>query len=699
MHTHNDAMGSQDGSGDGNGAGLGDWGADLKEKGPAPPHVAPWGHHKRGSDSGSELSLPGRLGKSLPADPQVSDVNSVSLMAVDSGLEPLGGLAAAISGGNDSPSDSPSAHLFDNILSSLTFSRGKDAAAEREFHSLFKLIPADEKLLGAFPCSLNRGPLYEGTVYLTHSHLCFNSSMLDWVAQIQMDMRDIVGVSRQKDELCVTTSLGETRFAQFERLDEAYNLLRGQVDSHGDRQTSPAATSDFLSFSVGLNPPLAQKSTAIAGATAPGSIPKSKSSIKLLTMLDATGGMTNEEAVDRMIRSIDDSGESAMDSSSDEAERRSVRVPVYKLRADSASSKDITYAGPWYNDAKLTCSIPTRSPNEHVLADIELSAAPGLVFQILFNEHTPTFLHEFLSKQDSSKFTDIGAFALNESGVNTRTYSYQKQLHFPVGPSTTLCNVEEAVLHHDLSDYIELVNTTRTPNVPSGGNFATKTRYIIQWHERSRCRVRLSFWVEWTGSSWIKNMVESSCKTGLVASTVDFVNMIERFVAENVHEEYVTVGEAPAENEGSRSRSRSKTPATSLQPAEETEKVPAQTEATSTTLSRIPQQSPLVVGLLIANIVLFLILIYVVYSLDRKVRLLLHVQGYASDRVAQATGGLYEMPVRGDATAPPTESHTRLLQSLKALFGPLTEANRADGESPRDLLQRLLNLIDRELGN
>ena len=682
-----------------------------------PPQVIQWGHHKRGSDSASDLSLP-RNWKSSPADPHVSDVNSVSMIANDSTADPVVDLIAASNSSSVSPMGahkhtSSSTHLFDSILSTLSFSKSRDPAgdaANKEFHSLFKLIPREHQLLESFLCSLNRSTLYEGTLYVTSHHVCFNSAMLDWVAQIQIPLQDIIAVTKGVDEICVTTSLGATRFTQFQKLDETFTFLnelvagsQGEINHDTLKAASPPTKgSDILNYSVGLNPPLTQKSAVMAGAT-PSGLAKSKSSIKLLTMLDAKTGMTNEEAMDHMIRSIDDS---TMDSSGesismgDDTETKNVRVPIYKMSADSPNASDISYDGPYCNDARLTKNIPTRSADEYVLADIELSGAPGLIFQILFNETKPTFLHQFLSKQDSSHFTDIGAFELNADGVNAREYSYQKQLHFPVGPSTTLCKVEESILHYDLNDYIELVNTTRTPNVPSGGNFSTKTRYIIQWHENTRCKLKLSFWVEWTGSSWIKNMVESSCKTGLVTSTVDFVNLIEEFIEENTEEEYITIEETG----GKRSSGKGSTPMpNATTPENRTESRNSQTgsetavPSVATATSPFASASPLVVGLLISNIVLFLFLIYVVYSLDRKVRMLLYIQGYGNDKVAQTTGGLYEMPVKGDiAPVPSHEMYRTLMESLKSIFGPLAEMNHhpANSESPRDLLQKLLNILE-----
>lgn len=58
--------------------------------------------------------------------------------------------------------------------------------------------------------------------------------------------------------------------------------------------------------------------------------------------------------------------------------------------------------------------------------------------------------------------------------------------------------------HCDYDEYISMVTTTRTPDVPSGGVFSVKTRTCLTWAGPASTRVVVTTEVEWTGKSWVK---------------------------------------------------------------------------------------------------------------------------------------------------------------------------------------------------
>jgi len=697
-----------------------------------------WGHHhnKRGSDSSIDLSMP-RCMKSTPADPHISDVTSVSMIANDPANDSINDLKSmAITTSPGTPLESPlknrqfgslsetNSSFFDNIMSSFNFNKfAKDSETDispeessagftyasqiddRDFHTLFKLIPLQEKLVKLFDCNLHRNYPYKGKLYVTEDHLCFNSTVLDWLAQIQIPVREIRSLTTNKqnsiydDEICVETSLGMTRFNGFQNLETTFQTLKMLVNNY--KEVDPVLYTDdskkgtdLLNYSVGLNPPVIQKSSIVAGAE---TNPIGKSSIKLLTSLEATKNTRNDdEDIENIIRSIDEtssnsSGISVDADEDDDTTVKDIKVPIYKLNESASDYLLIDYAGPLYNNSKLTSNIPTRSVDEYLLADIELSCAPGMLFDFVFNETKPTFLHEFLKKQDSSNFTDIGKFQINDSGQKTREYSYQKQLHFPVGPSTTKCNVEEQIVHYDINDYIELINTTRTPNVPSGTNFSTKTRYIIQWHDSTRCKLQLSFWVEWTGSSWIKNMVESSCKSGLVSSTIDFINLIENYVEEHTILDYMVIDKTI-----STSKTRENSPSISKGNSPDTESVivtSQNNEPTATSNSIFTSPSVMTI-LFVLNIILFLILLYALWSINKKMNKLIEFQLYNTDGIEATTEALFETPVRSDMLKSHDQQHM-FLQSLRSLLGITSNAhkNKNSPELSEKILDKLTRLL------
>ncbi|CCD24315.1 Lam6p NDAI_0C06560 [Naumovozyma dairenensis CBS 421] len=214
----------------------------------------------------------------------------------------------------------------------------------------------------------------------------------------------------------------------------------------------------------------------------------------------------------------------------------STKKPIFKFKEQTMKSCNFKYNGPYYHHETEFPYHP-EDHNEYILTELILNGSPGLIFEILFSEHNPEFLLEFLESQDSHNISDINEFHnSNTTNYPFRNYSYIKNLKFSVGPKSTNCNVEETLIYYDLYDYINIVNTTKTPNVPSGGSFSTKTRYMLRWNDETHCFLKISYWVEWSGSSWIKSLVESSCKTGLISSTKDLVNQLQRYLDKYVEE-------------------------------------------------------------------------------------------------------------------------------------------------------------------
>jgi len=97
--------------------------------------------------------------------------------------------------------------------------------------------------------------------------------------------------------------------------------------------------------------------------------------------------------------------------------------------------------------------------------------------------------------------------ALGSKG-NKRSLSYIKPLNAPVGPKQTKCEIEDEIMHYDPEGYISIVTTTRTPDVPSGGIFAIKTRTCMTWASIASTRVVVSTQVEWSGRSLFRSKLD-----------------------------------------------------------------------------------------------------------------------------------------------------------------------------------------------
>jgi hypothetical protein len=86
----------------------------------------------------------------------------------------------------------------------------------------------------------------------------------------------------------------------------------------------------------------------------------------------------------------------------------------------------------------------------------------------------------------------------------SRNMSYIKPLSGSIGPRQTKCEIRDETVHLDYDDYVTTVTTTRTPDVPSGGVFAIKTRTCLMWAGSNSTRIIVTTMVEWTGRSFIK---------------------------------------------------------------------------------------------------------------------------------------------------------------------------------------------------
>jgi hypothetical protein len=90
------------------------------------------------------------------------------------------------------------------------------------------------------------------------------------------------------------------------------------------------------------------------------------------------------------------------------------------------------------------------------------------------------------------------------SPLLTRNMSYIKPLNGSIGPKSTKCELKDETIHVDFDDYVVMMTTTRTPDVPSGGVFAIKTRTCITWAGATSTKIVVTSSVEWTGRSFIK---------------------------------------------------------------------------------------------------------------------------------------------------------------------------------------------------
>ncbi|AJU37551.1 hypothetical protein H784_YJM1202F00018 [Saccharomyces cerevisiae YJM1202] len=400
----------------------------------------------------------------------------------------------------------------------------------KDFHETFKSVPKDDRLLDDFNCGLNRELLYQGKLYITETHLCFNSNVLGWIAKVLIAFEDVTFMEKTSaaglfpSAISIETKMGKTLFNGFISRDAAFGLMK-EVWSRTLLQK------DMASENINTKAEKSGNGKEIDDAI--NSIDEENND------KDANDNDTNENDDENI--STNETTPNSTSSSPDKEKEK-----AYKLRADSSYQ----YDGPIYHHSTSFPAEPMAN-NEFVLKELPFDCAPGILFEIMFNSEQNEFLLDFLRGQEGSQITTIPNFTSIDGSSMTlkREYSYEKALHFPAGPKSTTCYVAEVIKRKDPDTYYEVISSIRTPNVPSGGSFSTKTRYLIRWNDEITCLLRVSFWVEWTGSSWIKGMVENGCKNGQLEAAQLMERILSKFIENNVEECQITISKEEEEQD------------------------------------------------------------------------------------------------------------------------------------------------------
>ncbi|ODV72949.1 GRAM and VASt domain-containing protein, partial [Cyberlindnera jadinii NRRL Y-1542] len=361
-----------------------------------------------------------------------------------------------------------------------------------EFHKLFKSVSQSDRLLDDFSCALSRDILLQGRVYVSEHNICFNSNLLGWVTNLVIPLPDITGFEKTStvglfpNGIAISSKEGKNSFASFISRDGVFEFLEtvwkasggvpSTIDHSGDTQTSQVSS-------------LLQKSS--------------------MTSDDVEEEQTdNSEVVEEKVSS----------------------QKVHVLKPDSKYS----YIGT-HGHGVTHCPYKPEDNKETILARVNLNCPPGVLYEFLFGSNF-TMLNEFLRTQDSRDFSDVSEYETNADKKKERHYEYIKDLNYSVGPKQTRCIVTETIEHYDTDGYINVVNTTQTPDVPSGNAFCVKTRYIMTWGKGNTTDLVISYWVHWTGSSWMKSIIEKSTKGGQESAAKALLDKIKEVLEENIQE-------------------------------------------------------------------------------------------------------------------------------------------------------------------
>ncbi|KAH7911600.1 hypothetical protein BJ138DRAFT_1150266 [Hygrophoropsis aurantiaca] len=191
---------------------------------------------------------------------------------------------------------------------------------------------------------------------------------------------------------------------------------------------------------------------------------------------------------------------------------------------------------------QCTCSSNSGHLNETALETV-LPGTPDKIYNLMF---ASGFIKDFMRVDQRLIDVQISDWSPTSEGSKllTRNMSYIKPLNNSVGPKQTKCEIHDENLICDFDDHVIMLTTTRTPDVPSGGVFAVKTRTCLMWASSISTRVIVTTQVDWTGRSFIKGLIEKSAIEGQKVYHSDLDKAMRMYIQEH-QSEFIPAGVDP----------------------------------------------------------------------------------------------------------------------------------------------------------
>lgn len=175
---------------------------------------------------------------------------------------------------------------------------------------------------------------------------------------------------------------------------------------------------------------------------------------------------------------------------------------------------------------------PTEAPSLHDgtaypkhLLDECFQAPLGQVYELLYGSDI-NFLQDFLITNQKLLDVQVNQFT-DRGGKNVRSMSYVKPLNSPVGPKQTRCLLEDVIEMKDFEKCVQVVQSTTSPDVPSGDNFVIKTRFSLMWGPNNTTRLVSNCAIEWSKNSWLKGPIEKGANNGQMQFMADLSDAIK----------------------------------------------------------------------------------------------------------------------------------------------------------------------------
>ncbi|THH30225.1 hypothetical protein EUX98_g3958 [Antrodiella citrinella] len=359
----------------------------------------------------------------------------------------------------------------------------------QEFHKMFSGIPEGDYLIEDYGCALQREILIQGRLYISENHVCFHANIFGWITDLVIPMYDVITLDKRMTAFVIPNAISlTTRTAKYTFTSFLSRDTTFDVMYNVWRLARPEDESLSSLGASQLSPSMA---SVVSGT--------------LSTIPAAVNG--NSKAAGKATK----------------------KAPVNKVTQCGCAKG----------------SIPAHY--SEVASESIFPGTPEKIYNLMF---TSGFIKDFM--RVNQKLIDIQISDWmplpDNATLLTRNMSYIKPLSGPVGPRQTKCELRDELAHSDFDDYVTMLTTTRTPDVPSGGVFSVKTKTCITWASSITTRVIVTTQVEWTGRSFIRGIIEKSCIDGQKGYQADLDKAMREYIHQH-QSEFVPEGVDVAEVE------------------------------------------------------------------------------------------------------------------------------------------------------
>lgn len=384
----------------------------------------------------------------------------------------------------------------------------------RDFHQLFRSIPEDDYLIEDYSCALQREIILAGRVYVSERHICFSSNILGWVTTVIISFDEIVSVEKETtamvfpNAIAIQTLHARHTFRSLLSREATYELLIGIW-----RLSHPGLKSSLngVHLDAGGTGDKTEKVEPI-GSDNPGDISEEEEEVYDEDEVEEEGSLI--DAADASAQGSEDndiiSGSSIRKASAMGVAAGSAAggVPTSgeakgAEKAAAAAAASVDFPGP-ATHAPTECT-DADTHYDKVVKDEIIPAPLGKIYSMMFGPASGGFMTRWFI--DDQKMMDLqmedDKRGLSEQ-VRTRSYSYIKPLYSSIGPKQTKCLITETLDHIDLERAVSVTVVTQTPDVPSGHQFSTRTKFCLSWAPGNSTRLVVNCMIEWTGKSWLR---------------------------------------------------------------------------------------------------------------------------------------------------------------------------------------------------